>query len=714
MEWLGFGGEREDDGWPWNARYYNHFHNPLKPWSEAGLQTLVQHSSSVQWMQDPNQAPGGDWSWQAARRFYLQALTAPDARTREEAAADLFRTLGHIMHLVVDASVPEHTRDDAHPFGTIARDLLRRQKAGNYEYWVSDQHGGGSQEAAGQAEAAFKARFLSTAVGFDGNILQTPPPDGEPAARVPVARLIDTDRYTGEDPNVTLDGAIGLAEVANANFFSENTLHGQFPFPSRGALIPNPGVAPGSSRVRAYLSRPVGQGLPIGVALAECVTERSIGRWVVSSSPPYPCVDEAVWAETAAHMLPRAVGYARGVLDYFFRGSLRVLRVTPSPPGVIRIDIQNTSTEPMEGVLEVYGRYQKGTPDERRGLVSVLNDGAPLTIEPGQVAVLALDASPAEATAYHVLVFRGRLGLEEEAVVGQLFAVPHVQIIPESYDVDVASTCTVRSSPSSSFPFRDTITCTWQPFNHRIEGRLATNFGESQAANPIDPAIERIEVFWEGLTPGGAPVQLGGIDYPGGVWQREGAEPDPSTFVVADPSQRRSSRLKLRVTTRSGESFTSQVPTFGVLGQDAQKSVRFVWSGPIGWELTSRHTTVVQLILDSAFAALSIGGYPVPTAIFREGESIRALEKFGLSSWVGAHEVRDYYENVTSEGIEAKYAALELKTPTFPRAPALDFSGVVAPKALQAGALRFWNAFVATGEPVPYTIALRAREAGSD
>ena len=79
FEWLGYGGEQED--WPGNwqdfvlgnpSRSYNHFHNPLKAWSEAGLNDTVlgipySGESSVLWSQDTNQIIGGQWSWQTAR-----------------------------------------------------------------------------------------------------------------------------------------------------------------------------------------------------------------------------------------------------------------------------------------------------------------------------------------------------------------------------------------------------------------------------------------------------------------------------------------------------------------------------------------------------------------------------------------------------------------------------------------------------------------------
>src|SRR5688572_28017175 len=86
LDLLAIGGEREDDGPLFSGRFHNHFHDPLEPWSEAGLHALRHQSSSIHWMQDPTQSPGGNWTWQRARELYLQALTAPDARTREAAA----------------------------------------------------------------------------------------------------------------------------------------------------------------------------------------------------------------------------------------------------------------------------------------------------------------------------------------------------------------------------------------------------------------------------------------------------------------------------------------------------------------------------------------------------------------------------------------------------------------------------------------------------
>lgn len=45
-EWLAFGGEAEDYGYLWKSdpatsRAFNHFHDPLKDWDEAGLRNAA-------------------------------------------------------------------------------------------------------------------------------------------------------------------------------------------------------------------------------------------------------------------------------------------------------------------------------------------------------------------------------------------------------------------------------------------------------------------------------------------------------------------------------------------------------------------------------------------------------------------------------------------------------------------------------------------------
>jgi len=74
-DWLRDGAFYEDAG-NWvnaimaTARWKNHFHNPLKPWSEAGLTDIQSGESSLLWAQDGSNQQGfleKDWSWRKVR-----------------------------------------------------------------------------------------------------------------------------------------------------------------------------------------------------------------------------------------------------------------------------------------------------------------------------------------------------------------------------------------------------------------------------------------------------------------------------------------------------------------------------------------------------------------------------------------------------------------------------------------------------------------------
>src|SRR5207248_9775652 len=49
-----------------------------------------------------------------ARRYQLLSLTAATRAERDRNTALLFRTLGHVTHLLQDMAQPQHTRRDAH------------------------------------------------------------------------------------------------------------------------------------------------------------------------------------------------------------------------------------------------------------------------------------------------------------------------------------------------------------------------------------------------------------------------------------------------------------------------------------------------------------------------------------------------------------------------------------------------------------------------
>lgn len=121
INWLKQGAVEEDEP----ARWINHFYDPVHGvgWSGKHLGGLSQEDgyqlggdiapkhalASVEWVtsQEYQAAYGrqyGNQTWQKALKSYVDG----DTKTA-------FIALGHVLHLVEDASVPDHVRDDSHP-----------------------------------------------------------------------------------------------------------------------------------------------------------------------------------------------------------------------------------------------------------------------------------------------------------------------------------------------------------------------------------------------------------------------------------------------------------------------------------------------------------------------------------------------------------------------------------------------------------------------
>ena len=311
FEWLGYGGRTEDE--PMYLRSFRHFHNPLEDWDEAGLWGTFE--SSIIWGQRTDQSPGGHYSWQDVRDYFYLALTSEDQTTREKYFAETFRGIGQVMHLVEDASVPLHTRHDAHFLF-------------NYEGWVEEIHKKDSNTF--DDWLADSGRY-----GYDKSILNIDP---NPLAPFPIARIIDTDKYTEANPGITISEPVGIAEYSNANFFSNDTAFRDLPYPDWDSVeiadyeIQDPRDQ-SQTIIRQYYEK-IGDG-DTGYRLA---TVGFLKDYVLTYFPDYaiilrdderPALDANVYGDYAERLIPRAVGYSAGLLDYFFRGKIQVASSLP-------------------------------------------------------------------------------------------------------------------------------------------------------------------------------------------------------------------------------------------------------------------------------------------------------------------------------------------------------------------------------------------------
>ncbi len=396
-EWLGKGGIYEDLPISFYLRSINHFHDPI---SNMGYHyKTVSGYSIIEWALLPQQGQYfGYYSWNDVMDYYRKALTDEDPPTRNNFFALMFRGLGQLTHLVQDASAPPHTRNDQHP-------------AYSYETWVYEEKD--KISISNYVPIFFEGAMDS----YSGSLYDS------------IASFIDTNQYVGLNPDDTASTEIGISEYSSANFFSMDTNAFEstnYPFPQ----VPDDLMSdPTNIEKKEYISLN-GDNYPREYYKKNCCGETNGGNGYLLSAVDYleyyrksltplarrklivPLLDHNVYSDYADLLLPRAIGYSAGLLNYFFRGELEVIRV----PNSNNIKIKNNSSEDMVGTFNLYYDAVDGNRYPVSGGLCCLS-----SLLPGETSNELSFTEPtdiAEGTQY-TLVFDGILG-SDFAVVGKV------------------------------------------------------------------------------------------------------------------------------------------------------------------------------------------------------------------------------------------------------------------------------------------------------
>lgn len=466
---LGKGGMDEDTPLP---RCERHFHNPLKDWNEAGWLFGVC-DSSILWAQLPDKTQSwGDYRWQDVRSYYYTALTSADPVERASNFVLTFNGLGRLMHLIQDASVPAHVRNDFHMLYSFEKFVNKLGESRDpeiqniYSRWLSD----------------------NTRYDYNEALLNL---DANPLAPIPIARIVDSDRYTDSNPEVTIEEVIGLSEYTNINFFSRDTIFKTtaFPYPNWDSV--------GGYREFILESkedeRAVGRQYFIkehhGDTGYRLCTVPMVHMYIPEG--PYlefAQLDDNVYQDYAERLVPRAVSYSAGLLKYFFRGTLDI-SYTLLPSHEMVVSVKNTSVS--NGAIEEIGpgtvrlviKYKSPVERDYQYYVSE------------EQAVQSIPGDSHETFTFHLgshvpiyyedstisIVFQGKLGAENDAVcVGTVKPFHYNSIDITVPDQGVYSF--LSSAPSSPET---------EGFNHiTLMARNVSENEEPMTAGSIDLVVE--------------------------------------------------------------------------------------------------------------------------------------------------------------------------------------------------------------------------------
>jgi hypothetical protein len=426
-DWLQEGAYLEDAGTNTQgilglARYNNHFHNPLYPWGSAGLNDLGYiGASAIFWAQYGSwqaSSPEGDWSWKKIRDCFYSALTSKNDADRQANFAQTFRGLGHQMHLIQDMSVPAHVRNDAHPsdslleFNLLTGDYYFETWAKKY-YWQINPY-------------AAAPVFPKVDLNITRNGLS------------PISQFIDTDQYYALVP-LTNSLTWGLSEYTNINFMSDDTIFTErfnirdvhsFPYPrytDQAQCYEQYEEPYGFEQKRRTYWRKKCPGEPVEHFVRVGPFFKHLDYWFLQREDLW--FDHATHNDYASKLIPRAVGYSAGLLNYFFRGKIEAVdaeHIYDASGNVsgMKLKIKNkTQGEAMgPGKFIVSYQYKNGGSDDL--IFGISNEvKSDENIYSGDVTANDLNftytdpiPSSAQETQYF-LIYRGKLGSEENAVV---------------------------------------------------------------------------------------------------------------------------------------------------------------------------------------------------------------------------------------------------------------------------------------------------------
>lgn len=433
-EWVVHGVQEEDDLFP-TIRVLRHF---FDPYTNTGL--FGTYAPSDVWGSTHG---SNSWNFVNARQHYYDGLTKPAKATRDEEMARTFRNIGQVMHLIQDLAAAPHVRNDAHPVHRAIEDYAQFN-FGN-ETIILNRLPQVTLSGLANPKYNFSLRLGTWWPQGWGHI---------PEFTV-LRHFWDTEQLTFNNFNgFALNRPPGLAEVVNFNFWSLDTVFDpDHPRPSVAdtnlvALFPAPANGRRFFRTTDYIPTPLPQNGWVAVSktagpgripMNTLAAAKNFGpnavrswfSWVVGTGKdrvgvgiynhsPGPLPNTAsVLFDYGTKLVPMAIGYSTGFVNYFFRGKLGIRLQWDHQQQIYKVIIKNESNEALgPGTWEL---YQDDINGDNRAPVPGRNLPYPGSLAPNATFTATFPPHLTKRGRF-TLVFRGTLGNEVgTAVIGKVF-----------------------------------------------------------------------------------------------------------------------------------------------------------------------------------------------------------------------------------------------------------------------------------------------------
>lgn len=368
-----FGAEEEDNNFgipPFRVRH--HFYDPIHKIPLSIPTIPLAAEKSPDWaLEDSGELSNQSYSYHDAREYLFQALTKASKTDRHKNWGLLFRSLGQVAHHLQDMAQPQHVRNDAHPnalgIGIISwyEDYSQKKNESNSlgpltpnahisfakprEFWYNDS-GSGIADFTNKNFLSKDTNFLYFGGSASSQPLYALPVSNGPSESVSLISLLAARNESARgqqlcnallsDPRVTSSGNTGC----NIQFYSTTVTD------SYGAESnPENKRASSLSIFDQYLGRYAASYQILNPFIAEHVP---IDRLF--------SLNEFNYDAAQLYLIPRAVAYSAGLIDYFFRGRLEI---SPSDAGIYAVVDHSATNAATDGFRKIRMKLRNATPD---------------------------------------------------------------------------------------------------------------------------------------------------------------------------------------------------------------------------------------------------------------------------------------------------------------------------------------------------------------
>ena len=461
---VGDGSVFEDD----LPRPINHFYDPVnnQPLTDCGpgslfCQYLSLTQRSPDWaLEDRGEVTGlfaQNDSFFDARKLLLGALIEETKPVRDQLFGRTFQALGQIIHHLQDMAQPQHVRNDEHllppslyEHSSNAPSVLGNIQAGLYTN--------------SYPRVPFDSARKFWVTREDGTV-ETGRGTGQGIAEFTVNNFVSARRNFRVSPSAPLDRPIEAADILP---------HDDYPRPNNesASVLTIPVGNPDLGGIEVYVDPPLSPLLAnpldgkisfIGTPITDTYYPSFSGFNSLTSTfsvygedlrrynfPP-PCDDpnrsrfcrsqaqftlnEFNFEAARTRLLPRAIAYSAGLIDYFFRGKVEMCDGENSDQSIIK---NLSPTEDMKGVFALYSDGENGVrqpiaswrttdpgllPEEANGIL--VKNG-------GELRVSFVPPDPKPDT--YLLVFYGDMGNEVAPRDGDGNILPGGAIVAKQVD----------------------------------------------------------------------------------------------------------------------------------------------------------------------------------------------------------------------------------------------------------------------------------------